>query len=180
MRIDSEIPDTDYEIMLGILFSNNRNLRSLQLSYMDGQSNIDFLLKLPLDQMTKIDVGLRGKNLVNILQRTTNLSEFYYRFNEPSEMMILNSISSHLTNLTKLKLYSYIFYFEIFNIDQMLSLVFKSNRQLKSLTLRTFQSFCFGITVVIILPLFLNVSVCAQNLKNLIFVRLNTLQITNW
>ena len=71
-------------------------------------TSIDFLLKLPLDQMLNIDVELREENFTNVLKRTKKLSEFDYDFYDVSDIVVLKCISSYLSNLTMLNLGCYL------------------------------------------------------------------------
>ena len=93
-----------FEKSLEKLFSKNRKLRFLELDYERNILTTEFLLKMPLDQINTLKIGLRGENLINILKHTENLSNFHYCFKDTSESTVLKSISIYLSNLTKIEL----------------------------------------------------------------------------
>ena len=134
-----EYKSEKFEEALGNLFSSNRNFRHLELHLIykprTHEVTADFLMKLPLDQMIRIYVfGLKGKHLENVLRRTKKLGTFNYCFCEESksEIVLFKSICYRLNNLTKLELKN-LSILQDFDADGMLSQIFKSNRQLKTI-----------------------------------------------
>ena len=122
--------------MLKNLFANNKRLVSLELGC---ELSFKCLLKLPLEQMTTLKTGVRGESLIEVLKITKSLTNFYYDFKDASDIVILESMSTYLSNLTTLNLEARL-NFQVAKLDKMFSRVFETNRQLKSLTLKNFKS----------------------------------------
>ena len=124
-----------FDEALGNLFLNNNKLRSFNLS-IDSQYELssDCILKLPLHQMTTIDISLTKENLRIISKYAKNLRNLDYYGNDLKDLEI---ISSNLSNLTELRLN----FDECYegDPDLLLSQVFKSNRQLKIIHLGSFR-----------------------------------------
>ena len=121
---------------LGTLFANNRNLKSLKLDKYHEISD-DSLLKLPLEQMNKIEAGLTEENLESVLKHAKNLSNIYFRINNFKVFFFKNIIFNNVSNLISLELISDDFTDK--SIDSLLSQVFRNNRQLKTIKLSDFD-----------------------------------------
>ena len=131
----------EYKKYLGELLSKNRNLRSLELNFKYSKIiTADCLLKAPLNQMITLKTSLRGDNMINVLKHTKKLSNFYYRFKHTDEIAVLKGISIHLNNLTEIQLISVFINFDFQELDEIMSRIFRSNRQLKSIKLDNFGS----------------------------------------
>ena len=128
------------EEALGNLFSNNRKLQFLELDP-NCDLSVDCLLKLSLDQMIIMKTGIRGQSLIDVYKNTKMLSSFYYRFkNLGGDVAVFKFLYTHLYTLTTLHLHTDIVDFYNIKVDEMLSKIFISNRQIKSLKLECFES----------------------------------------
>ena len=134
----SDMQESEADFILGKLFINNKNLKSLRFDSFNVKGNC--LLKLQFHNVEEIRITNVTKdcseNLLKALQKIKNLRSFEYTLEYDTKFdnsSIVRTLQEHVTTLTELRLSRSGSNF--IRIDDELAELFRKNQQLQALEL---------------------------------------------